>query len=60
MMEDGLLWFQERNAIRPAPKAERAPGSPGRPPAPVWFVHPDLVSFWQVNQENLEKPPELA
>jgi hypothetical protein len=54
MMEDGLLWLQQRNALRRTPKPDRPPRSPGRPSAPVWQIHPDLLGA-QAIQENLEK-----
>jgi hypothetical protein len=56
LMEDGLLWLQQRNALRRTLKPDRPPGSPGRPSAPVWQIHPDLLGA-QAIQENLEKPP---
>lgn len=42
MIEDGLLWLHERNAIRPAAVPDRPKGRPGRKPAPLWDVHPEL------------------
>jgi hypothetical protein len=48
---DGLLWLRERNAVRPAPSAGRAAGTPGRKPSPAWEVHPELYGA-QRNQQN--------
>jgi hypothetical protein len=40
-LEDALGWLEERNAVRRA-RREAPAGKPGRKPAPVWEIHPDM------------------
>jgi hypothetical protein len=41
-MEDGLLWLEQKRAIRRQQEPERPRGTRGRKPAPIWEVHPAL------------------
>jgi hypothetical protein len=58
MIADGLFWLRERNAVRPEPPVDRAPGTPGRKPSPVWEVHPKLPRTQQYQQNSQNEVAE--
>jgi hypothetical protein len=65
MMVDGRQWLSEKNAILRMSSTVRREGVPGRKPAPIWAIHPDLRtsthsthSTKSTQQDNPEEEPE--
>jgi hypothetical protein len=50
LLEDSLVWLEQRNAIRRTGQDPRT-GKPGRKPGPVWEIHPELRQT-----ENTDNP----
>lgn len=55
VMEDGLNWLAQRNAIRRAAQPERPKAARGRRPTSAWEVHPDLEATKQRKQQKQRK-----